>query len=187
MEEPTKVVKASDLVFPPVTMGRSKKVAPSFTDEELWHFVGERGVYSACPRNFKYAFDVLVHREGVLFYRMKPRDEWFITIDDPVVDKDNMFPGIVIHDPMEHFITRENHTYDAEKDYLCILHTHGKNGKPHDELETWCSVPMDEFARYLDPTLTPLMDGFSAAVEAYNRRKRGEDQESPTKKHRSAA
>lgn len=80
MEEPTIIVKSSDIVWPQVTYGASKKSAPSFTDEEIWDFCGDRGVFSASARHFKYAFDALVHRDGLLLYRMKPRKEWFIRI-----------------------------------------------------------------------------------------------------------
>ena len=43
LAEPTRVVNESDLMLPQVTRGRGQRKSPSFTDEELWSFVGDRG------------------------------------------------------------------------------------------------------------------------------------------------
>lgn len=43
LPEPTRIVNESELDLPEVTMGESVRKAPSFTDEELWDFVGDRG------------------------------------------------------------------------------------------------------------------------------------------------
>jgi hypothetical protein len=165
LAEPTRRVKASSLTFQPVTMGPLVKVLPSFTDEELWEHVVERGVYSPCPRNFKHAFDVLVHREGILIYRMKPQDEWFIHIED---DEHPDQSGLCIHDPMEAFAVREGVRYP---DGLFYMSTHDPaDGTPYDVLETDSAVPYDQFSKYLDPTVS--MAGFTDAVDTFHRLER---------------
>jgi hypothetical protein len=164
LAEPTKVVKEENLNLPKVSTGKG---LPSFTDEQIWRFVGERGVYSDDPRYFKYCFDTLVHRNGILMYRMKPQKEWFFKVKTK--NNSQMFGGTMFHDPMESFITRENPDFIVESDYLVLMNTHTSDGEEKDVLENWCCVPYDQFKSYLDPKVP--MDDLTVKVENYLKEK----------------
>lgn len=164
LKEPTHVVREEDVHLPAVSLGRSVRKAPSFTDEEIWHFAGDRGVFSHSPAYFKFAFDTLVHREGVLLYRMKPRSEWFVKIQ-PANGDDvaSLFGGVVFHDAMERFITRE--CGNSSKDDLVVMSTHGLDGEEYDEIENECTVPFERFQKYLD--LNTSFEEFRAELKKY--------------------
>lgn len=124
---------------------------PTFTDEQIWRYVGERGVYSERPEYLKHCFDVFFHKEGMLIYRMKPEHSFPKAVRPSKKSKKSeddgpraeLFGGVVFHDPMEAFILRE-YQYDGV-DQLTIMNTHDVEGNPHEELENWCSVPFDQF------------------------------------------
>jgi hypothetical protein len=138
---------------------KMQKPKPSYTDEEIWHQAGERGCYSGSAQHFKSCFDILVHREGILMYRMKRKSEMKYSTE--INDNDSfLFKGVLFHDPMEIFIPREE-----DGDNIVIMDTHNKKGKKHDYWEAWCSVPYEEFKHYLDPA-TP-MDCFMSDVESH--------------------
>jgi hypothetical protein len=154
LPEPTEIVNEEDLELPEITTGVGQRPAPSFTDEEIWDFAGNRGVFSDTPQYFKYCFDTLVHREGTLIYRMKPKKEWFITIKPRTDSKSTgLFSGVMFHDAMEHFITRECGDLKNPND-LCIMHTHDRDGDEFDYMENWCTIPYERFKKYLDPVVS---------------------------------
>lgn len=160
------VVEESSLVFPEVSMGKSKKECPSFTDEELWEFVGERGVHCYNPRYFKYCFREIVHRDGYILYRMKPCTEY----ENVIVRAENGRKIQLFYDPMEVFHSRFHFMSDDERDNLVIAQTHAKPfAEPEDVIETWCDVPFDEFSKYLDKAVP--MDDFEQSVQAYLNKK----------------
>ena len=97
------------------TITRGKHL-PDFTDEEVWRWFGERGVYSASVEQFKSCFDVFEHRQGVFTYRLKPREEKKLMKSS--TDSANFFSGITLHDPMETLILREY------GDKINRIHTH---------------------------------------------------------------
>lgn len=173
LAEPTKTVYLSDLELPKVSLGKSRKPKTSFnfTDEEIWNFAGDRGVFSDSPAFFKFCFDVLVHRDNTLIYRMKPQTEWFLKVVADPIDpngqkskSNSLFDGILIHDSMECFIQRE--CLDSnESDHLCIMHTHDNEGEEFDVLENWCTVPYDRFNKYLDTSYP--MTFFESEVREY--------------------
>jgi hypothetical protein len=43
-----------------------KKQLPNLTNQEIWQFIGDRGVYSASPDHMLSNFDVFVHVLGTL-------------------------------------------------------------------------------------------------------------------------
>lgn len=179
LEEPTLIKDESEITLPVVTRGKGTKSLPSFTDEQIWHFVGERGVYSDSPECLKFCFRDLVHRDGILMYRMKPREEYFFKLRRKSTTG-NLFEAVMIHDPMEGFLTPETCMQDYERDYLFLTKTHSQKGKPHEILECWCSVPYERFSKYLNPE-TPMND-FCSEVASYleelrpNKKAKSEDQ-----------
>jgi hypothetical protein len=156
-----RVVPESSLKFPVCSLGESPKPRPSFTDEELFNFVGERGVFSDDVRYFMYCFREIVHRSGYILYRMKPTAEFSIVVETASGEKRTM-----LHDPMETFCTQESFLDKNEFDNIVIAETHSKEtGEPEDVIETWCTVPFDEFSEFFDPHVS--MDDFEARVEDY--------------------
>lgn len=41
LEEPMQLVSEENIQLPVVSLGRNPRKAPSFTDEEIWHFAGD--------------------------------------------------------------------------------------------------------------------------------------------------
>jgi hypothetical protein len=150
--------------FPAITTGKNK---PSYTDEEIWNQAGERGCYSASAPHFKFCFDFIVHKDGVLLYRMKRKNERNYKIGENEGDH-AFFKGVLFHDPMEVFMTRESINKDR-RDNIVIIKTHS-NEEKFDCWETYCTVPYEEFQHYLDPH-TP-MNCFWSDVACYLESKR---------------
>ncbi len=156
-----RVVPESSLKFPFCSEGESPKPRPSFTDTDLFDFVCERGIISDDVRYFKYCFREIVHRSGNILYRMKPTAEFSIVVETTDGKKRTMF-----HDPMEMFRTQESFIDTNEFDNIVIAQTHlNTTGEPADVIETWCTVPFDEFSEYLFPHV--CMDNFELRVEDY--------------------
>jgi hypothetical protein len=156
-----RVVLESSLALPIVSVGHSPKPLPSFTDEELYNFVTERGVHSDDVQYFKYCFREIVHRSGYILYRMKPTAEFSIVVKTASGEKRTMF-----HDPMETFCTQESFLDKNEFDNIVVAQTHSsETGEPEDVIETWCTVPFDEFSEFFDPHVS--MDNFENRVEDY--------------------
>jgi hypothetical protein len=156
-----RVVLESYLKLPWCSMGKSKQPRPSYTDEELFDFVGNRGVYSDEVRYFKYCFREIVHRSGYILYRMKPTADYNIIIKTPEGNERS-----TLDDPMEVFRTRESFVDPREVDNLVIARTHNvKTGEPEDVIETWCTVPFNGFSKYLDPSVP--MDDFEGFVTTF--------------------
>ena len=156
-----RVVPESSLAFPVCSLGKSPKPCPSFTDEELFKFVCKRGVFSEDVRYFKYCFREIVHRSGYILYRMKPTAEFSIIVETRDGKKHTMF-----HDPMDTFRTQESFLLPSEFDNIVIAQTHvNTTGELEDVIETWCTVPFDEFSEFFDPHVS--MDDFEARVEDY--------------------
>lgn len=76
---------------------------PNLINQEIWQFIGDRGVYCASPDHMLSNFDVFVHSSGNLFYRMKLKKDVL-----PVNSKtcSTFFEGVEFYDPMECFISR---------------------------------------------------------------------------------
>lgn len=154
-----RVVPESSLKFPLVSIGHSPKPRPSFTDEDLYDFVCERGVFSDDVRYFKYCFREIVHRSGYILYRMKPTAEFSIIVETADGEKRTM-----LHDPMEVFRTQESFLDKNEFDNIVVAQTHSKEtGEPEDVIETWCTVPFDEFSEYLLPD--DCMEDFNDLID----------------------
>ena len=121
------------------------KQLPSLNNEQLWHFIGERGVYSQSPEHMLSCFDVFVHHEGKLYYRMKlKKDRVPVTETSASAD---LFVGTTFHDPMEAFINRRE-----TKDEVAVMSTHyskdneeNERGDEIEELENNCTIPFQTF------------------------------------------
>ena len=102
---------------------------------------------------------------------MKPKKEYFIKVksDDPGTE---FFGGVMFHDAMEHFISREYDRGSPQADYLYIMSTHDENGEEYEVLENNDSVPYDRFSKYLD--LNTPFDGFWDDLREYQAEKSAE-------------
>lgn len=89
------------------------KHLPNFTDEEVYNWFGERGVYSGTVEQFKSVFDVFEHKEGIFKYRLKLKRDWEKV--ETIEKIDGLFKNIKLHDPMECLILRE---YDDDIHYI---------------------------------------------------------------------
>ena len=104
-----------------VTLG---KHLPDFTDEEVYDWFGERGVYSSSVEQFKSCFDIFEHKQGKFTYRLKHRKDW---VKFKSIDEKNLFDGIILHDPMESLYLRK---YGDE---INCIHTHYLSGEDKGE------------------------------------------------------
>jgi hypothetical protein len=85
----------------------SIKALPSMTNDELYDHLGHAGVFSESKRMLLTCFDVFVHHEGRLYYRMKLKKDRVPLVDDGAEGRvGGLFEGTVFHDPMEVFIRR---------------------------------------------------------------------------------
>lgn len=135
--------KASEIEWP--TLKQKKVLLPSFGDEEIWHFLGERGVYSGRPEWLKYCFDIFEHFDGIFFYRMKhdfPHEMINDLKGEGGMDTQcELFPALLFHDSMEALMDR-----NTTLDNVGVLQTHdNETGEPFDELENWCDIPLTIF------------------------------------------
>ena len=128
------------------------KELPSLSNEDLWHFCGERGVYSQSPKHLLSCFDVFYHSKGNLYYRMKLRKNREVIPSTEPDQTSGFFHGVVFHDPMGAFMDRKE-----TKDEVAIMSTHYKfdyneefrRGDPIDELENEKTIPYEEFLAFM--------------------------------------
>jgi hypothetical protein len=89
----------------------SIKALPSMTNDELYDHLGHAGVFSESKRMLLTCFDVFVHHEGRLYYRMKLKKDRIPLVAEGAEGGaegrvGGLFEGTVFHDPMEVFIRR---------------------------------------------------------------------------------
>ena len=105
------------------------KHLPNFTDEEVYHWFGNRGVYSSSVEQFKSCFEVFEHRNGIFRYRLKPREDWLkLQLVDGLISA-----VVVLHDPMETLFCWE---YGEEINCIVTHYLQGEEvGEEIDEIE----------------------------------------------------
>lgn len=94
-------------VPPPPPMISLIQQHPSFSAYELWDFLGDQGIFSESPAHLLSAFDVLVHRQGTLYYRMRRiKDRKPVEPLPEGAVRNVLFAGTIFHDPMGYFVRR---------------------------------------------------------------------------------
>lgn len=101
----------------------------------IWDWLGDRGVFTLPSGN---AFDICIHRNNVLYYRLKSKEEIKALPEETIYFFGQ--PTKAEHrDSMDHLIPRK------EGDEIHILPTHDHQGKELDVIEHLCSITEDEF------------------------------------------
>lgn len=75
----------------------------TFSDSQMWHFAGERGVYSCNASVFKSCFDLFWYQDGIFCYRLKSEKD----IKQIKPGGVGLFGSVSFQDPMQNFLMRE--------------------------------------------------------------------------------
>ncbi len=122
----------------------------SFTDKEVYHFLGERGVYSCDEATLRQCFEIFRHEQGIFCYRLKPHKA-IRQIKPTNRIRDGLFNDVVLHDPMQHLLTREE-----DGDEVFFMRTH-YDGEETDVLENERGMAYDVYLKHKDAPLTQLI------------------------------
>jgi hypothetical protein len=112
---------------------------PTLSLATIWDIVGDQGVHSESPTHFASCFDVLFHKDGILYYRMKfKKDRRQVTMTG-----NPLFKGVVFHDPMELFIPRSSD--DDRVHYMATHYSREEGIEVAEALENDSSLTYEEF------------------------------------------